>query len=47
MATHSSIFAQKIPRSEVPDGLQSKGVTKSQTQLSEHTQSSHALLVEV
>ena len=26
MATHSSILAQKIPRTEAPDGLQSMGL---------------------
>ena len=33
MATHSSVFAWKIPWTEEPGGLQSMGVTKSQTQL--------------
>ena len=38
MATHSSILAWKIPWTEEPDGLQSMGVAKSQTQLSDfHT----------
>ena len=38
MAIHSSILAWKIPWTEEPDGLQSMGVTKSQTQLSDfHT----------
>ena len=32
MATHSSIFAWKIPHTEEPDGLQSMG-SQSQTQL--------------
>ena len=31
MATHSSILAQRIPWTEEPGGLQSMGVTKSQT----------------
>ena len=31
MATHSSILAWRIPRTEEPDGLQFMGVTKSQT----------------
>ena len=31
MATHSSILAWRIPWTEEPDGLQSMGVTKSQT----------------
>ena len=38
MATHSSILAWKIPWTEEPDGLQSMGVAKSQTQLNDfHT----------
>ena len=36
MATHSSIFAGEIPRSEEPGGLQSMGSQKSQTWLSTH-----------
>ena len=32
-ATHPSILARKIPRTEEPGGLQSVGVTKSQTRL--------------
>ena len=35
-ATHSSILAWRIPRTEEPDGLQSTGSQKSQTQLSTH-----------
>ena len=35
MATHSSILAWRIPRTEEPAGLQSMG-SQSQTQLSEH-----------
>ena len=35
MATHSSILAWRIPRTEEPGGLQSNGVTKSQTGLSD------------
>ena len=31
MATHSSILTWRIPRTEEPGGLQSTGVTKSQT----------------
>ena len=31
MATHSSILAWKIPWTKEPGGLQSHGVTKSQT----------------
>ena len=37
-AIHSSILAREIPWTEKPDGLQSMGVTKSWTQLSDsHT----------
>ena len=35
MPTHSSILAWRIPWAEEPGGLQSMGVTKSQTQLSD------------
>ena len=35
MATHSSILAWRIPWTEEPGGLQSTGVTKSQTRLSD------------
>ena len=35
MATQSSIFAWEIPRTEEPGGLQSMGLQKSQTQLSD------------
>ena len=35
MATHSSILAWRIPWTQEPGGLQSTGVTKSQTQLSD------------
>ena len=34
IATHSSILAWEIPWTEEPGGLQSMGVTKSQTGLS-------------
>ena len=34
MATHSSIPAWEIPRTKKPDRLQSMGLQKSQTQLS-------------
>ena len=34
MATHSSILTQKIPQTEKPGRLQSMGVAKSQTKLS-------------
>ena len=35
MATHSSILAWEIPWTEEPVGLQSTGLQKSQTQLSD------------
>ena len=35
MATHSNILAWKIPWTEEPGRLQSMGVTKSQTRLSD------------
>ena len=35
MATHSSILAWRIPRTEESGGLQSMGVTKNQTRLSD------------
>ena len=35
MATHSSILPWEIPWTEEPDGLQSMGLQKSQTQLSD------------
>ena len=35
MATHSSILAWEIPWSEEPGRLQSKGLQKSRTQLSD------------
>ena len=37
MATHSSILAWKIPWTEEPDRLQSMGVAKSRTRLSDFT----------
>ena len=37
MAAHSSILAQKTPWTEEPDGLQSMGLQKSWTQLSNTT----------
>ena len=36
-ATYSSILAWEISRTEEPDGLQSMGVVKSQTVLSDRT----------
>ena len=33
--THSSIVARRIPWTEKPGGLQSMGITKSQTRLSD------------
>ena len=35
MANHSSILAWEIPRTAEPGGLQSMGLKKSQTQLSD------------
>ena len=35
MATHSSILAGRTPWTEEPGGLQSMGVTKSRTRLSD------------
>ena len=35
MTTHSSILAWRIPCTEDPGGLQSMGVTKSQTRLND------------
>ena len=37
MASHSGILAWDIPWTEEPDGLQSMGLQKSQTQLSNET----------
>jgi len=37
MATHSNILAWEIPWTEEPGGLQSMGLQKSQTQLSDET----------
>ena len=47
MATHSSILAWEIPWTEEPGGLQSLGVTKSQTQLSTHTHTYIYLYMEI
>ena len=41
MAPHSSTLAWKIPRMEEPGGLQSMGVTKSQTRLNDFTFTFH------
>ena len=41
MATHSSILAWRIPWTEEPSRLQSRGVTKSQTRLSNFTFTFH------
>ena len=41
MAPHSSTLAWKIPWMEEPSRLQSMGVTKSQTQLSDFTFTVH------
>ena len=35
MATHASILAWRIPRTEEPSRLQSMGIAKSQTRLSD------------
>ena len=35
MATHSSVLGWRVPRTEEPGGLQSMGVAKSQTRLSD------------
>ena len=35
MATHSSILAWEIPQTEEPGGLQSMGLQKGRTQLSD------------
>ena len=37
MTTHSSILAWEIPWTEKPGGLQSMGLQKSQTELSDYT----------
>ena len=41
MATHPSILAWKIPRSEEPGGLQYMGLQKSETRLSDWTTTSN------
>ena len=41
MATHSSTLAWKIPWKEEPGGLQSMGVAKSRTRLSDFTFTLH------
>ena len=43
MATHSSILAWEIPRTEDPGGLQSMGSQKSWTRLNDLTDPNHAL----
>ena len=40
MATHSSLLAWEIPWTEEPGGLQSRGLQKSQTRLSDRAQHS-------
>ena len=45
MATHSSILARKIPRTEEPGRIQSIEVTQSQTLLKRL--STHALIIEL
>ena len=44
MATHSSILAWKIPRTEEPGRLQSMGSQKSQTWLKRFSKQAHAVL---
>ena len=46
MATHSSTFAWKIPWAEEPGRLQSPGVAKSPTQLSDFTFTFHSNTLE-
>ena len=46
MAPHSSTLAWKIPWTEEPGGLQSMGVTKSRTQLSDFTFTFHSHALE-
>ena len=46
MATHSSTLAWEIPWMEEPGGLQSWGVTKSRTRLSNFTGSLDYILME-
>ena len=41
MATHSGVLAWRIPWTEEPGGLQSMGVSKSQTRLSDFTFTFH------
>ena len=44
MATHSSILAWRIPRTEEPDGVTVHVVAKGHTRLSAHV---HAMLIRV
>ena len=46
MASHSSTLAWKIPWMEEPGGLQSMGVTKSRTRLSNFTFTFHFYALE-
>ena len=46
MATHSSTLAWKIPQTEEPGRLQSMGVAKSRTRLSEFTFTFHFTALE-
>ena len=41
MVTHSGVLAWRIPWTEEPGGLQSMGVSKSQTRLSDFTFTFH------
>ena len=45
METHSSILVWKIPWTEGPGGLQSMGVTRSQTQLKQLSTHTHRILL--
>ena len=47
VATHSSILAWKIPWTEEPGRIQSRGFTKSQTQLSAHRHTQQILVFDV
>ena len=46
MATHSSVLAWRIPGTGEPGGLQSMGVMKSRTQLSDLTFTFHSHALE-
>ena len=46
MATHSSILARKIPRTEKPGGPQSMGPQKSQTQFIDYTTTTTEMIIQ-